>query len=212
MIIKRKITTLTTDSNGQATYRYDSAGIGDITFAVDFKGNDSSVVSKIYSIIDGIFLDRATSSDYNTVWLFRNCTDSIRTRDATGTLLDVTNTTLKASANVVPNTNNFYANYIPKNTCIEFDVLDVDTSDRVEFTALTRRASSSVHPAIVLNKYTAPYHVKIELGETTVKMYVDNNLIVSKEYDDIIEYRAYFAFPVGGGKYVKYSNFVIYPV
>lgn len=52
MMIKRKITTLTTDANGRATYRYNSAGVGDINFGVDFKENDGSLVSETYTIED----------------------------------------------------------------------------------------------------------------------------------------------------------------
>ena len=48
MIIKRKITTLTTDANGRATYRYNSAGIGDINFGAGFKENDGSLLTEIY--------------------------------------------------------------------------------------------------------------------------------------------------------------------
>ena len=48
MIIKKKITTLTTDANGRATYQYNSAGVGDVIFSANFKGDDGSLSSEIY--------------------------------------------------------------------------------------------------------------------------------------------------------------------
>ena len=49
MIIKRKITSLPTDVNGQASYRYDSTGIGDITFGVGFEDDDSILLIETYA-------------------------------------------------------------------------------------------------------------------------------------------------------------------
>lgn len=212
---------LTHDANGNplATPGYVGSGKGLTQMCASLDSptaiSSGSDLSEIYEVIDATFKDIATSSDYNqssSAWLFRNCTDSIRTREPDGTLLDVTDASLTANAQIVPNTNNFYANYIPKNTCVEVDIVEVDTSDRIEFTALTRRASSLAYPQIALNNYTAPFHVKMELGETTVKLYVDNNLIVSQEYDDINNYRVYFQFLTGRGQYLKFKNFVYYPI
>ena len=76
MIIKRKITTLTTDANGQATYRYDSTGIGDVTFGATFEDDDSGLLTKTFTVQDCKFHDDAStdkSSDY-TVRTTKNST------------------------------------------------------------------------------------------------------------------------------------------
>ena len=67
MMIKRKITTLTTDANGRATYRYNSAGIGDINFGVDFKENDGSLVTETYTIRDAVYYNPDTLTSSQTL-------------------------------------------------------------------------------------------------------------------------------------------------
>lgn len=63
MMIKRKITTLTTDANGRATYRYNSAGIGDINFGVDFKENDGSLVTETFTVQDYLWVPKLDGTE-----------------------------------------------------------------------------------------------------------------------------------------------------
>ena len=183
-----------------------SRGSGDITF----KNLQITKDEKVYPVDEIIFEDKATTSTHNDNWAFRNCTDSIRTRDDTGTLLDVTGVSISVNANVVPNTDNFYTNYIQPNTVLEFEVLDVDTTNDMKFTTLVLRTSTNSYPYINLANYKPPFKVKILHWEDKVVFCVNNNIISSYSYEDIVEYRPYFVFEDGKGKYVKFRNFKMY--
>lgn len=164
-----------------------------------------------------LFWDIGVTSNYNDniyAWLFRDCTRDIMLRTIDGTVLDVSEISTSVAPNVTPNTSNFYTNYIEKGSCVEFDVVEVDTSNSVNFITIIRRdGASPAYPSINLHTYTVPFHVKINYNDNGIQIWVNDTEIPQSTYNDIVNYRSYFNFPSNTrGTYVKYKNFVLYSI
>ena len=66
-MVKKLLATLTTDSQGKATYTYTGTGAGDVKFSAE-STNNGSLVSETYSLIDALFYDKGTSGTPDSDW------------------------------------------------------------------------------------------------------------------------------------------------
>lgn len=202
-----------TNNNGIATLDYDAngnplqnsglvgTGVGelDIVASLDDPNSisDSSLQSETYSIIDATFVDNGVSTDHNdTGWNKTNLPDTLDRTD--GTKIEQVDTSTGA----------FYyrSQSTTDNICIEFDAYL--TTNGVAFFSFRQ---NSTNVKAIYGTQLADYeanawnHIKLEVkngnyylnGSTTgVSLSTWNRLFLS----------AY------NGYYMKYKNFVIYPI
>ena len=180
-------------TNGVATYSYSGTGAGKKEFYV----KHGSVVSTPYPVIDGTFLDMGLSDNHNdTDW---NKTNLPTTLDRTdGTKIEQVDTTTGAFYYRSQSTTN--------NICIEFDAYL--TTEGVAFFSF--RQNSTNVKAIYgsqLSDYEANTwnHIKLEVKDD--KYYLNGSTTgVSLSSWNRLFLSTY------NGYYVKYKNFVIYPI
>ena len=152
-------------------------------------------LTKTYVIIDGLFKDTATSSDYNPNWSNLNNRFTV-SRDDTGTLLTSTGAWSQWYAN---NNATFSAPL-----CVEFEVVSFTETPVIRF-----RNNNANSPFMI----SETGHYKIVFDESSIDVIVNG---VSKQHwipVSILELPfAVFFECSDANESVKYRNFVIYPI
>ena len=172
MMIKRKITTLTTDANGRATYRYNSAGVGDINFGVDFKENDGSLVTETYSIKDCISAYADTKIDKWT------------TNGATGLTINSNGLTLANSnwANVT------LTQQLQQGISIEYKItaLGGSNTDKLYYNFGTVggnfKTNSLIWDSTEISQSMVNTVIRFEIENNTIKIYLNDVLKVTDSF------------------------------
>lgn len=217
----------TTDSTGKAKLDHDAngdplshsyTGVGagelDVLASLDNPVVEGSVVSQTCTVYDCTWLDKGTDTEYNNEWVFISCTSDIRTRSPTGTTLDITGVTQSGNKLIMCATTNQYQNYLPNDTCIEFDVVEVDNK-LIRFKDIARDTNrGAVYPTLDLSQYTTPFKLKVILKSDSVEFLVnDVREYILNDFTGATSHRPYFEILDGNyGKYIKYKDFKIYPI
>ena len=187
------LATLTTDNNGECTYTYTGTGAGKI----DLKAKYRSLQSEIYEVLDCVFKDIGTSSDYTT-WGTQEIPLS---RDTDCTTLNP-NATFQIQRQEINDTD----------LCVEFDMNITYTSseDILRYlNAYTKKvAFSTSNLGVTSGEW---YHIKLVRSGSTITPYVDDVAKTSKTVEDTI---THFAFVLNNEKTTtfKYKNFKMYPI
>lgn len=202
-MVKKLLATLTTDSQGRATYTYTGTGAGDVKFSAE-STNNGSLLSETYSILDTIFQDIGTIDSKSDNW--NNYSNRITVEvDNTGTLL----TNSKTS-------NGYYiANgsdpFIFTDYCCEFDVLSIN--DAVKW---YHQGNNNNKDMFRIDNYytTGTVHFKLECKDGSLKVYTDDTLrtTVSNTVTGPFEVAFRMDANVSNPRSIKYCNFIIYPI
>jgi len=193
------IGTVTTDSNGEATFTYTGGGLGRIGFSAEH----GTFQSETYDVIDGLFKDSGTDVPKTASWYNQNTAFTV-TPSTSGTSISIADTSLKslfASSSSTWAGNFIY--YAP--LVVEFDITSVTgqislyimNNDNTQFISHTLNETGAGHYKFIID---GEYFHKIKDGEYITPKY-------AKTMDSIyaIGFRA-----TNGG--LTYKNFVIYPI
>lgn len=201
-VIKHGSTTISsgsknTDSNGKATISYTGTGVGDVQVIVSY----GSLLQETYKIIDGVYVDIATTGKSNNKWYHYYGTGSTSVQ-SDGTLIDGTNGIEiyyayvdMASAQTLTDARDFQYPYR-----VEFDLIELtgtcflSTSDEQQ----TNQTLTGTGHITAWNDGTALY---IQVDDSTP---VKTNIVKNNKVT--------IGFRANQGAKLKYKNFVIYPI
>ena len=203
-----------TDANGNVVLAdgYIGTGAGLVDVVAKTTIDDSTVVSEPYPVIDALFKDMGTSTDYGS-WSDWGTQQEYKpkiTRD-TYCKIEVDTANGKTGARIykqMDTSNN--------NVCIEFDVKQV-TSSNTNGWATLRNNATNVLGNVDMNRF-ASYggainewvHFKFVVSPTNCLVYINNN---SSPYTYISQGITRFYFQIDTNTTeLDYKNFVIYPV
>ena len=191
--------TVTTDTNGEATYTLTGTGSGLNTITAKY----GSLQSETYELLDSIFYDKGLDGigNHNDNWT--KSSGMSQTRTDNYTLLSETAT---GTASYIYANNN---TGISGDFSIEWD--NHLTSDSRDYFIL--KGSSDVAKAFTSYDITGEGHVKLVIVDTTATVYVDNvnkgSYTVNRDSNGKMTFRYQIN---DNGADIGYSNFVIYPV
>lgn len=181
------------DADGEPlTHSYTGVGAG----KMDIVAESGSLQSETYSIIDGTFLDRAISTDYNdTGWTNTNLVSTLNRDD--GTKIEQSNTSSYGGRYRTPSSTT--------NICIEFDVYIADAN--AGFCSFRNGSTSvkQIYPSNINADVGAWYHLKIKV---TDGYYYLND---SSSGTSLSTWNRFFITSSNGNS-TRYKNFVIYPI
>jgi hypothetical protein len=201
----------TTDNNGKATLEFDpngdplthsytgtGAGEIDIIASLDDEIGEASIISNDYRILDGIFLDKATTGNKNNNW--NNPSNYIDVGNPTDNGTTLTNTS---------GTRHYWSNnYTQFNGpfAIEVDIINYtgDVGFRVTGTNYNFAFSNYNVPS-----ENAHLRLKFENGNISYEI---NGGTPSNYATGITDTKAYIGFRFAGAGTITYRNFIIYPL
>lgn len=157
--------------------------------------------SETYSLYDCTFVDRGTSTDYNTWGIWTNYEPVInRTNEYTSLTIDTGKTDAR-----------MYRGYISEGTCIEWDMKH-NTNSNTNIFATLRNSSVSVLANLYLNRLSlstgAWHHMKLEITNSGFTLSSDST---SSTYTSSTTGITRFYLQVTEGE-LQYKNFMIYPI
>lgn len=121
-MVKKLLATLTTDSQGRATYTYTGTGAGDVKFSAE-STNNGSLQSETYAIYDCIAYNKETSaSDFLTYWNSSNNNANTITVDDNGTLIETDAS--KHSSTYMQIWLKEFPNYLNVPLCYEIEIVE----------------------------------------------------------------------------------------
>ena len=207
----------TTDENGECKLDHDAngnpishsytgtgAGKVDIVASLDSEIDESSLVSETYELIDAIFYDKAVTGHKNTNWL--NVSNSfLETIEDDGTILAYNRTS--GWATIYANSNSASTFPFSIGSVVEFDVVSCTNEMRLQFYDGTTGRLQITLPTNATN-----YHVKIEIGETTITQTV-NGVTTTASTSTYInnDFQVNFATNTSGAS-LKFKNFMVYSI
>lgn len=193
--------TVTTDS-GVAQYIYSATGAG----KKEIYSKKSSLQSETYSLLDALFVDKGTSTDYNSWTNWNNYEPKLTRSDYCKVEVDTENSKTSAGMYKSINTSN-------SNIRIEFDVKVVTELTNERFATL-RNNSVSVLGSLEIEKFGGTkntwHHLKIDITSNDAKVYLDDSS-TPYTYSSSGITRFYINFDTDISE-VDYKNFVIYPI
>ena len=198
----RKITTLTTDEHGEATYTYIGNTRGQVLFKA-IKGNRQSTT---IPIIDALFYDEGIPTHKNNNWYYssNSYTETVAT-DNTGTQWEADGVQFGANSS---STLNYFLDPTGK-WCLEMDVIsynDVTIRFRESTTSYTGFAFSS-------RGVTANSHIKIIYnGNNTLTYTIDDNTPATI---NTVEFTSNIGIGIrlnSSGSTLKWKNIKIYTI
>ena len=207
-MVLRFIGEATTDENGLAVLEdgYTGTGAGLVDIIAQTTIDESTVVSQPSTVIDALFKDMGTSTDYGN-WSNWTGYEPKITRD-TYCKVEVDTANSKTLARMYKQ---FDAS--SNNVCIEFDVKIVASSSSEIFGTL-RNNSGNVLGNLDSNRFGGTtgtwHHLKIVVTSTNAKVYLDNSSS-AYTYSQSGITRLYIDFDTDITE-LDYKNFVIYPV
>jgi len=191
------IGTVTTDSNGEATFSYVGGGLGRIGFSAEH----GTFQSEIYGVLDATFLDRGTSNDYGT-WTSSDFTDSSRiSRNDEYTTLTPQDNFDRQQQSI---TGTDFA--------VELDC-NLTYSDGTNINSFLRVIASTIRAFYPDNLGLTTggwHHIKFIVQDGNVTPIVDGETKTSLSIDSVTAFSI-----VLNNNYVsnmKYKNFVVYPI
>ena len=208
---RRLLGSATTNSSGVAVLSnaYTGSGAGKIDVVATTTIDDSTVVSQPYTVIDALFKDIGTSTDYGN-WSNWTSYEPKLTRD-TYCKIEVDTENSKTNARM-------YKQFDASNNdiAIEFDVKQV-TSSNTNVWATLRNNATNVLGNLDMNRFSSYggvinewVHFKLIISPTNCLVYINNN---SSPYTYISGGITRFYFQIDTNTTeLDYKNFVIYPV
>lgn len=190
------IGTVTTDSNGEATFTYTGGGLGRIGFSAEH----GTFQSETYEILDCIFLDVATTGNKNTNW---SGSPTITTGDD-GTLCS--NST---SSNI------FYRvieggslKQLSPSYAVEFDVVEYSGTVTIINDSTN---NDSIRKSLGALSVSSNSHVKVTYDGDVFKYYVDDTHRTTQDITITVE-STHCGFRIDPSSSLKYKNFKVYPI
>lgn len=193
------IGTVTTDSNGEATFTYTGGGLGKIGFSAEH----GTFQSETYEIHDDIFYCKGTTGNINQYWSAE--TGLTSTPDSEGNLLENSASGGKSYTADIPISSSQLDYTTP--LCIEFDCISL-TGARI---FLTSSSGGSNVDRSFASYITGNNHVKMIVRENTYDLIVDDEVKISNQSHTLVNPVA-VKFVVNANSNLKYANFEIYPI
>lgn len=186
-----------TDGNGEASVSYVSKGAGDINIVAECMS-----LQETYSLIDAVFYDDGVTSPKTATWVNQSNRLQIE--------VDTTGTTITKNAdgwNILYAEGNASSYPFDIGSCIEFDVVSCTNEMRLQFYDGTTGRLQITLPTNATN-----YHVKVEIGETTITKTV-NGVTTTESTSTYIngDFQVNFATNISGAS-LKFKNFMVYSI
>lgn len=118
-MVRNLIGTVTTDSNGEATFTYTGRGLGRIGFSAEH----GTFQSETYDVLDALFIDDGTS-DKSSSWALNSASYSQSNNCIT--LSNSTGSNKSISAKVEGSSSGYIDN--SKDYCVEVDIKNIDAT------------------------------------------------------------------------------------
>lgn len=182
------LATLTTDSNGEATYTYTGVGAGKIDLMAKYR----SLQSETYVVIDGVLFDSATSFD----------SDKWTNQGVTASYSDTTGTTISTDSDYRYGSKYSFTDGL----VVEFDLFipsSIQNNPSLYIRGQNTQLGSSAYSRDTWHK------IRIELGVSTLKIYCDDTNAVDTTLSNP---NSSFQFRVANQTSISFKNFVIYPI
>ena len=207
MVLERVIGSGTTNSNGQIVIPYTGVGAGKLQLKAKATVNGSIIQSEIYSILDTIYYDNATSNDHKDIWrdgsniLSRDVEYSLITSDSTYKNIWLTGSPSSTSGFI------FNAPF-----CVEFDV--VEETGRMIFSIGYQHSGQGSTTTIMdfeFNSYTnrGVGHWKIIINENSQEAILNDNTVKTGSVSCSNDIRIGMGV-ITANSSLKFKNFRIY--
>ena len=198
-MVKRLIGTGTTGSDGSCVIPYEGTGAGVVNLSVETE-IDGSIVSETLNVLDCIFKDMGTSSDYGT-WTSTDFTDSKISRNNEYTTLIPQDNYESQTKSSLPDTS----------LVIEFDMcLTYTTATGADFLRLIGSNTMSYNPTelgIVSGQW---HHVKFTRDGINMIPNVDGTNKQTKAVNSFSTFKIVLNNTLCTD--LKYKNFKVYPI
>ena len=198
-----KITTLTTNQQGQVSYTYTATGTGEHTF----KGVQDLVESNDYDLLDCLFYDGGVTGNTNNGFLYN--TYVTVTIDDTGTTVTENSGVGGRRYSVLPPGEDEVYRW-NTNLIIECDIVYGADDTRIGVREWWEYSSDDVYQTLNQLGLTNGGHLKITYDGTNVKYYVNDTLTYTSDAITLTDYGVTFLVPTNGS--FKYKDFKIYPL
>lgn len=190
--------TASTDTNGLVTQDYDSSGSGVLNF-IAVQGN---IVSNIVEVIDALFYDDGSNTNYYNV----SSRTTISVSEDIKTLSNSSGSTAQYYAvpkGTTPSSSTILAYNTP--LVIELDLIEYDGASYIQVSDGTNNFYRSWSNLRV----NGGEHLRFEINDGSQMIYVDDNLVYTATNSfSTVSIR----FNLGNNTSMKFSNFVIYEV